>query len=95
MLSSEKTFPIFSHVNGSANFSPGNFCNMAVVTVSRSEMVALSDIAFGWGEVGFKRSAMVVISVMFLSVTVSNMVLMSAKRAKFQMGTSAYLYALT
>ena len=58
-------------------------------------MVALSDIAFRRGEVGFKHSAMVVISLMFLSVTVSNTVLMSAKRAKFQTGTSASLYALT
>ena len=71
------------------------FCNMAIVIVSRSGIVALSDIAFGRGEVGFKRSAMVVISFMFLSVTVSNTVWTSARRAKFQMGTSASLYALT
>ena len=58
-------------------------------------MVVLSDIAFGRGEVGFKRSAMVVISCIFLSVTVFNTVSMFANRAKFQTGTSASLYALT
>ena len=89
MHSDAKTFPIFSHVDASGNFSPGNFYNIAVVTVSRSGMVVLSDIAFGRGEVGFKRSAMVVISCIFLSVTVFNTVSMFANRAKFQTGTSA------
>ena len=89
VLRCEKTFLIFSHVDESGNFSVGNFCSMAVVIVSRSGIVPFSGITFGWGESGFKRSAMIIISYMFLSVTVSNTVRVLAKQAKFQMGTSA------
>ena len=95
MDSNAKTFPIFSQVDAVGNFSPGNFCNMADVTVSRSGMLVLSEIAFGWGGVVFKRSAMVFISCIFLSVTVFSTVSMFANRAKFQTGTSASLYDLT
>ena len=66
MDSDAKTFPIFSQVDAVGNFSPGNFCNMVDVTVSRSKMVVLSEIAFGRGGVVFKRSAMVFIFLHFL-----------------------------
>ena len=89
MLKCEKTFPIFLHVDESGNFSVGNFCSIAVVIVGRSGIVPFSGITFGWGESGFKHSAMVVISYIFLSVTVSNIVQMLVKRATFQMGTNA------
>ena len=85
----------FSQVDAVGNFSPGNFCNMVDVTVSRSGMLVLSEIAFGRGGVVFKRSAMVFISCIFLLVTVFSTVSMFANRAKFQTGTSASLYDLT
>ena len=95
VLNLEKTSPIFSQIDDSGKLFPGNLCNMASVIVSRSGILAFGGTTFGLGEAGFRHVAIVVISFMSLSTTVSMTVRMLAKQARFQMGTRASRYAVT
>ena len=71
VLKFEKTSPIFSQIDDSGKLFPGNFHSIASVIVSRSGILVFCGNTFGQGEAGFRRSAMVVISFMSLSATVS------------------------
>ena len=95
MLKFEKTSPISSQIDDSGKLFPGNFHSIASVIVLRSGILAFHGNTFERGEVGFRCAAMVVISFMFLSATVSMTVRMLAKWARFQMGTRASRYAVT
>ena len=95
VLKLEKMSPIFSQINDSGKLFPRNFCSIASVIVSRSGILAFGGTTFGLGEVGFRRVAMVIISFMSLSATVSMTVRMLAKQARFQTGTRASRYAVT
>ena len=71
VLKFEKTSPIFSQIDDSGKLFLGNFHSIASAIVSRSGILAFCGNTFGWGEAGFRRAAMVVISFMSLSATVS------------------------
>ena len=94
VLKFEKTSPIFSQIDDSGKLFPGNFCSIASVIVSRSRILAFCGNTFERGEAGFRCAAMVVISFMSLSATVSMTVRMLAKWTRFQTGTRASRYAV-
>ena len=92
-LSCVNMSPIFLHVDVSGKLCPGNFFVNVFVTVSRLGTLVLSFVTFVWGGVGFKHSAITIISLRFLSVIVFITVSTLAKRAKFQTGMRASWYA--
>ena len=87
-LSFANTSPIFLHVDVSGKLCPGNFFVNAFVIISRLGTLVLSLVTYVRGGVSFKRWAITVISIRFLSVIVLIMVSTLANHAKFQTRTS-------